>query len=373
MKIVRSHSGRFVPITMLAVIAAAAALAPAPALAADSSAPKSGAPAPVVAFRPAINGMVDVLTPQGSPREYTTASGTTLWSPGSSLFIYKGDKIRLNVFVSTGAFELHHVKVRLDNVSLASIDHQPWNVVVDTNTLETGYHMFQIWAQSDSPAPYSSSEQNISFYLSGNEAPAPVPAAAAPPTAALPPMASAASSASAATPSAPATVAAPSSGDATTATGSYSGTISSGGEPHAVPVSASPINALPKLIESSSLASDATLQMKVGTDRVVTGVDDRQIVLNAPLDAVVIKPKGSAAQRFAYALYRDGAIVYQTDQFLPVNGTHIRLQARTGSSPGLLPGSIVLKAWGIDQGGKYGPVVSVPINIPLSSTEETVK
>lgn len=307
------------------------------AASADTAPSKKPAPS-VVAFKPAINATVDVLTPAGTPREYSTASGSTLWSPGSSQFIYKGDKIKLSVFVSTGAFELQHVKVRLDNNLIATIDHQPWDTSIDTDTLQTGYHMFNIWAQSDSPAPYSSSEETIAFYLAEQN-----------------------QAAGSTSPAGPAT--APDSAPPATAIGASSQTIQT----------SAPLYVLPKLIRDKEQETKAIVGLQAGSSPVVTGDGQTPVSVSGPTDIKVVVPGGSTARRFVYALYREGAIVYESDQLLPAAGTVIRLQERTSSQPGLLPGDVILKAWGVDQDGRYGAPTTLPVNVPSSGTQETVK
>jgi hypothetical protein len=213
--------------------------------------------------------------------------------------------------------------------------------------MDTGYHMFQIWAQSDSPSPYSSSEQNIAFYL------------------AKPGMASGAGADNVAP-------AGPDKEPPTTATGASQETETNG-EAKLAPANTAPLFALPKLIAGGVQTSYATVKLQIGSSAPVGGDNIGPVALSGPTDVKVVVPHGSTARRFAYALYRDGAIVYQSDQFLPASGTLIRLQERNGSQPGLLPGDILLKAWGVDQSGSYGPATSITVTIPTNGAEETVK
>jgi hypothetical protein len=313
----------------------------------------------LVAFKPAINAMVDVLTPQGLPRIYATSSGSTLWSPGSSLVIYRGDKIKLQVFVSTGAYELQHVKVRLDNVPIVSIDHQPWSTVCDTGTLDTGYHMFQIWAQSDSPSPYSSSEQNIAFYLAqpSQEAGSGVDVTTPGPTTG--------GGVPEPTPS------------ATAVPGPSADAMTAGASKPSLPISvpANPVRSitLPNVLSGDAQTPSAIITLQTGSATPVVGQNTVPVALNGPTDVVVGVPKGSTARRFTYALYRDGAIIYQSDRLLPAFGTQIRLQARTDSQPGLLPGDVTLRAWGVDQNNSYGPDTSMAVTIPVDNSGEAVR
>jgi len=285
-----------------------------------------------VAFRPAITPMVDVVTPQGAPRVYGTSAGSTLWSSGSSMVIYRGDKVKIRAFVSTGAFELQHVNVRLDNGPLVSIDRQPWDTAFDTSALDAGYHLVQIWAQSDSPSPYSTGEQDLAFYL------------------ALPGQVGASAASIATTSSA-----------ATSKVLSDTMTI---GEPVPTAVSSDMSFEMPRLLSDESQTISAIVDLQVPSSRPVVGRNLAPITLDNPVVITVALPDGSTATRCCYALYRDGSMIYQCNRLLPAAGTKIILQARNASQPGLLPGDIILKAWGVDDKGSYGPEMSLDIRVP---------
>jgi hypothetical protein len=369
----------------------------APVMAATTS------PAPTVAFRPAINPVIDVIAPDGFPRQYPTSTGTTMWSPTSGFAIVKGDKIKLNVFVATGGYELKSVKVRMDNVLLATIDKQPWNTVIDTSTIDAGYHVFEIWAQSDSPSPASSGEQNIMFYIgqttpAGSEVKSAAPEtvtggtpAVTPPTV-TPPAVSTAPAVKSATaapeditsipfgsgkpvtkPATPAVDAGAPQVEGTQKAGSSTETIVGGPAKVNTPIMP-PSFPMPTILNDLKYSPSSTVGLKLADGTILTGVTDKPIILTNPIDLTVNVPRGSTTRRFAYALYREGSIVYQTDQQLPATSTRIRLQARNGAAAGLLPGNVVLKAWGVDQNSNYGPATVIKIQIPAAnSAEEGVK
>ena len=288
-----------------------------------------------VAFRPAITPMVDVVTPQGSPRVYGTSAGSRLWSSGSSMVIYRGDKVKVGAFVSTGAFELQHVDVRLDNGPLVSIYRQPWDTSFDTSALDPGYHLVQIWAQSDSPSPYSTGEQDLSFYL------------------ALP------GDAGAVAPSI-----APASSMLTTKVLSDTMTI---GDPGSSALTSDTSFEMPGLLSDKAQTISAMVDLLVPSSRQTVGRSLAPITLDNPTVVTLALPDGSTATRCCYALYRDGSMIFQCRSLLPAVGTTILLQARSASRPGLLPGDIMFKAWGVDDKGSYCPEVSLDIRVPAST------
>jgi len=287
-----------------------------------------------VAFKPAITPMVDVITPQGAPRVYETSAGPTLWSPGSSMVVYKGDTFKIKVFVSTGAYELQHINVRLDGGPLVSMYRAPWETSFDTSTLDTGYHNLRIWAQSDSPAPFSTSEQVLAFYVAQPGEPM----------------------------TADSTVQAPPS-PVTTRVLSNTMTIGGSSTP---PQSRPGAFDLPRVLDGAGQTISAIIDLQTPSGRPVLAQDPALITLSSPTVVTVMLPPGSTATRCSYALYRDGSIIYQCNHLLPASGTQILLQAKTASHSGLLPGDVILKAWGVDSRGSYGPETWLDIRIPAN-------
>jgi hypothetical protein len=90
----------------------------------------------------------------------------------------------------------------------------------------------------------------------------------------------------------------------------------------------------------------------------------KPIDLSQPAKVTVIAPAGSTARAFVYILVRNGATVYSGDHLLQVNQTRIRLQAKNGTDTGLLPGSVSLEVWGVDDQNNYGPPAMLDISVP---------
>src|SRR5258708_2586105 len=121
----------------------------------------AGATDPVAG--PEITLSADVLQSDGrTPRVYHSADGPYFWKTG--LPIARGDKIKLNVYVQTGAVDVHEAVIRLDNARVADLTSSPWNTTIDTATLDVGSHRVAVWAQgagTDAPA----NEKTFSFYV----------------------------------------------------------------------------------------------------------------------------------------------------------------------------------------------------------------
>lgn len=277
-----------------------------------------------VASKPSIDAKLTVFTSNGDLRIYPTGSGGQEYYT-DGLPIQQGDKIKLGVFVATGGFELKHIKVRLDNQLIADVIHAPWGATIDTGNLPLGNHMIEIWAQSESPAPYSSDTAIVNFFTAPtvptiavethpetvipNPVPQPTAIVAPPPASTRPPF--------------PAVL---------------SGLRSS--ERPVIAFSISP--------------ADAQAQYAGG----------QAVDLSSPVSVTVIAPKGSTANKFVYILVRDGAAVFGGTTTSAVNVTKVVLQAKNGASVGLNPGKLTMQAWGLDDQGSYGPMASMDITVP---------
>ena len=114
-------------------------------------------------YIPGISLVPEVLEADGvTDRTYNTPQGPTLWTNG--LPIQQGDKIKLNVFAATGGSELQEIKIRLDNVKIADIAAAPWHTVLNTATLQPGYHMVEVWALASGNKPQSTT-RTLSFFI----------------------------------------------------------------------------------------------------------------------------------------------------------------------------------------------------------------
>ena len=290
------------------------------------------------AYAPNINPIFDDATPAGEPRIYTNADGsTTFWHAGLPLI--KGDKAKLDVFVSTGEFELTHVKVRLDNNLFADIDQSPWSTVIDTSKLDTGPHDLEIWAQSTSPAPYSSQTKHVQFYVVASQ-PQGVPQSV--------PVKNPGTTVEVHN-APPATM----SGPTTTTTG------------------------LPDLIKSGKEDDGILVQLFAPDNKEAQNsiTDNKPVSLVAPVTIQVKAAPGHlGTHRFVYSLVRDGRTVFTAPSILNTGVTNVRLQGREASGgQGLLPGTVVFKVWGVDDHGNYGPPQTITLNIPETTGEGTTK
>jgi lipoprotein-anchoring transpeptidase ErfK/SrfK len=144
------------------------------------------------------------------------------------------------------------------------------------------------------------------------------------------------------------------------------------GEPSAPQPATAVKDALPHLLTGLAKSDLSVLQLQFNSDPPLSGESGKTIEVTEPASIKVIVPDNSTARRFVYAIYRNGLTSYEMDQFLPASITRVRLQPWTKDMGGLLPGTVLLKAWGVDQDDRYGPPVSVLIHIASSSSQEGV-
>lgn len=98
------------------------------------------------AWVPGVRIALEVTTPSGELRTYHTPPKFTYWSP--ELPIIQGDKVKVDAFVAIGGGELDQVRMRLDNVLLATLKKEPWQLVLPADKLQPGYHFLEVWASS---------------------------------------------------------------------------------------------------------------------------------------------------------------------------------------------------------------------------------
>jgi hypothetical protein len=91
------------------------------------------------------------------------------------------------------------------------------------------------------------------------------------------------------------------------------------------------------------------------------------VELSGPAVASIVPLAGSTAQRFAYELQRGSQTIVTASQLFPADATRIRLQPRTATAPGLLPGTTTLWVWAVDAQGNYGSPVSATVHIQAPS------
>jgi hypothetical protein len=112
-------------------------------------------------YTPAVVVIPEVRTPDGELRTYRTPQGVSYWRAG--LPVYKGDRVKLNVFVSTGGADLAETRVRLDNTEMDRRTAAPWHSSVDTGNLAEGYHYVEAWARTGGENPRAATAGLVFF------------------------------------------------------------------------------------------------------------------------------------------------------------------------------------------------------------------
>jgi hypothetical protein len=290
-----------------------------------SSSPALAAKQPTPVSSPTITMMLEPYMPDGGMRLYPMATGVSYWT--GDLPIYNGDKVKLDVFVATGADTLQELKVRLDNNQVADISKGPWTTTLDTDTLGNGYHYVEAWAYVSGPKPQYISRTLTFFVSKASDATVIVPQ-----TKVLP-----------------------------------SATILQNGVQTPVPLPAGEDNTTPVLpmsLTSAGRDMKATVKLVLRdarTQGVISGENTPHIYDAALVD--IVPTAGSTAQRFAYSLVSSGQTILTQDELLSIATTDVRLQVKTATDPGLLPGTATVWVWGVDSQGKYGPASSVTVQM----------
>ena len=255
-------------------------------------------------YTPAVVVIPEVRTPQGELRSYRTAQGVSYWHAG--LPVYKGDRVKLNVFVSTGGAELAETRVRLDNQEISRRTEAPWNVTLDTGDLPEGYHYVEAWARTGGEDPRSATA-NVVFFVDPKQAPQ--ADTASPIVDAIP-----------APDDAPAPNIAPDEGGPTV-----------------------------------QLSADTPAAQKA----LETGA---RVLITEPVTFTVSGP--GPEDGFVYALYRGSEEIHRSKEL--ALGAKVKLRADAKDAPGLLPGVLRFVVWGVDKQGRLGPPRVTEIEIPRS-------
>ena len=284
---------------------------------------------------PQVSLVLEPYAPDGTMRLYTVPNGVSYWT--QDMPIYQGDTVKLDVFVATGADELQDLKVRMDNVLVADISKSPWTTTLTTSRLGSGYHFVEAWVQVSGQKPQFATH-TLTFFVN------PTP---------------------------------PSTGvDQPVAQVKGQEQILTNGQVVSVPLdpnatSAAPQTpATPPVLASASSDAGATVKI-VLNDAVSNAVLDQStnLQLASPAVASIVPLSGSTAQKFAYELQRGDETIVMTNQIFPADATKIRLQPRTSTTPGLLPGTTTRGVWGVDAQGNYGTPVSATVQIQPSTGE----
>jgi hypothetical protein len=252
-------------------------------------------------YVPTVTVVPEVYTPQGDMRTYRTARGVSYYHAG--LPIYRGDNVRLNVFVATGGANLAEAIVRLNNVEIGRRTGPPWNVNLDTGPLAQGYHYIEAFARTGGANPQSSTA-NMVLFVDPRQAE-----------------------------------------QATT----VSDIVDPLPAPGDLPVLQIDQGAGGPAVQVTSEDATARQHLTAGTPVSV----NRNIIFS------VSGP--GPDEGYVYALYRGGQELHRS-QVLPL--TH-RVQIRPDSpgQPGLLPGDIKFVVWGSDRAGRLGPPRVIDLHV----------
>jgi hypothetical protein len=277
---------------------------------------------------PQVSIDIEAYAPSGAMRLYSMPNGSSYWT--SDLPIYRGDTVKIDVFVATGADELQHLKVRIDNVPVADLTKAPWTTSLPATTLGLGYHFVEAWVQVSGPKPRFATH-SMEFMV------------ADPPSA---------------------TVSQP------TALVMGQEQILSQGQVVTVPLDANamadPATAppLPAFLSTAKPDPKAAVSIVLTDPEKNTTLDQKTAVqTSSPIVAIVAPTAHSTAQQFTYMLERGSQTVVPATRLFPADSVHIRLQPRTSKTPGLLPGLTTIWVWGVDSDGNYGPPVSATVQL----------
>lgn len=256
-------------------------------------------------FTPSVAIVPEVRTAQGELRTYRLADGATYWKEG--LPVFRGDRVKINVFVSSGGEDLAESVVRLDNVTVSRKTAPPWDVGLTTDTLTEGYHFVEAWARTGGAEPRDASKTLV-FFVD--------PRAVGQATTVSPVLETVA--------------------------------LSDEAVPKLPPAAGGPS------VQISADLSDAQAALTSGKVLRLTGPVEFSISGPAPNEG------------FVYALYRGETEIHRSER-LEV-GTRVKLRPDAPDAPGLLPGRIWFVVWGMDRENRLGPARIVPVEVSSAST-----
>lgn len=243
-------------------------------------------------YTPAVVVIPEVRTAEGEIRTYKTPQGVSYWRAG--LPVYKGDRVKLNVFVSTGGADLAETRVRLDNVEKDRRTAAPWHSTLETADLNEGYHYVEAWARTGGANPRAATA-GLVFFVDPKQAP--LASTTSPIVEDVPP-------------------------------------------PDNNPDVKLDPGAGGPAVQVSSDNSEAQKALEAGA----------RVTLR---DEVVFSVSGPGpSEGFVYALYRGDQQIHRSG-VLNLS-TRVKLRPNAPNAPGLLPGIIRFVVWGADQQGRLG-------------------
>jgi hypothetical protein len=273
------------------------------------TAPASMAKGKGGSFVPALSIVPNVFEPDGlTLRTYRTGEGQTFWSP--NLPVEHGDKITLKIFATTGGADLDKVIVRLDNVKIAELAAAPWSATIDTEPLQQGSHMVEVWAEATG-SPAQSTTKTFAFVVAAPQAQQ---------------------------------AAMTTQGSAVVEPDMPGGDGSTGSQGPS----------LPKFLAKKAINESAGVMLRsqdADVDRLLT-TDNGSVLISSPAIIYCERSPGSQAVNFAYALTRADSTIVSSTKPGSLEYVKIRLQPLADNKTGLLPGKVTLWVWGIDKTGR---------------------
>ena len=249
-----------------------------------------------------------LVTSTGQPRVFHTPAGSVAWTP--SLPVHRGDRLTV-AFSSSPTLEPTRVWVSLDNRGLADFRKAPYRVLVDTSSLAPGRHV----VKGDMRFAGSPRKYGISEYVFYVQQP----------------------------------------------TSEVKGFVEIYGVPPGGKLSEAPP-------VGGSFIPPAEEQIDPSFNVVLLSTDEdaySAIQSGQPIDVrgpVVLYPKsGAGLDRWAYSITRDGRQVAGAGPISPM--VRLEVAPKSSTEPGILPGSVVLTAWGVKSSGKYSRPIEVRLVI----------
>ncbi|MDO8589560.1 MAG: hypothetical protein Q7T82_21255 [Armatimonadota bacterium] len=256
--------------------------------------------------KPVITISATATTATGAVREFSTPAGRVAWSP--SLPLYRGDLLRLTFNISR--VEPSRVSVKLDGRPIADLKRRPWSVLINTSNLAPGKHV----AKGDIRFPGTPRMYSIAEF----------PFHVHPP--------------------------------ASMVKGIVESIGPEQGKPPVPMVEISP----PKLVVPPESRVDETFQVTLCSLDLAAGGALRRgepVEVKGPVAFYLSGP--SKLDRWAYVITRDGRQIAGAGPMRPT--VYLQVAPKSGSEPGLLPGKLLLRAWGVTGSGTYSRPVEAEL------------
>ena len=299
---------------------------------------------PLCKANSSIGYIVKVLNPTSSPEVYSVPTGLVQWHEGLPIPVQ--DTIQITASIAAGTESIKTMTSSLDGKPLAPVVAAPWSVTVAGGTLALGDHLLEI---STSLADKHNAVAKFPVAFTVVTA---LPSDLVPPTAV-----------SEATTPVPV---------ASSVAGSQQ-IFSKGSVTSQEPTAG--IFFPPAVDQTRQQVADPGIMVSfadpIAASQRKAGVP---VGVNGDLTVALSPGQGSAANRFVFAIYRDGEPIYTSVQTNPLAGAHIKLQSQTPTmTQGLLPGVVQLYVWGVTPSGDYTAPTIVSFSINDSDVSNQTK